>query len=174
MRLFALIALSVALFLAAAKTHGRQMRLERELAGYFHVTFGARNAPWVEAHWRRDRFRFWPLAAALAALAALATLAWGFTAPAAGSRTATLVLAALLWAPAVSFATSAALSAARLARALGDPGNDGGGAWDPDARARWAHAAWAGSALWAVLTLALALAAVLLAFSGGRATAAGA
>ena len=32
---------SVAAFLAAAKSHGRQVRLERELAGYWEVRFGA-------------------------------------------------------------------------------------------------------------------------------------
>ncbi len=32
---------SVAAFLAAAKSHGRQVKLERELAGYWEVRFGA-------------------------------------------------------------------------------------------------------------------------------------
>lgn len=54
-----LVALSIAAFLAAAKAHGRQLRLERELAGYWQVTFGASNPPFVEALWRRERFLFW-------------------------------------------------------------------------------------------------------------------
>ncbi|NUO51106.1 MAG: hypothetical protein HOV80_19795 [Polyangiaceae bacterium] len=61
-----ILALSVASFLAAAKAHGRQLRLERELAGHLHVTFGAPNAPFVEALWRRERLVFWSLAATLA------------------------------------------------------------------------------------------------------------
>ena len=58
-------------FLAAAKAHGRQLRLERELAGYLHVTFGGKNPAWVEALWRRERLYFFSLAA-LFLLAAIA------------------------------------------------------------------------------------------------------
>ena len=53
-----LVALSLASFLAAAKTHGRQLRLERELAGYLHVTFGGKNPAWVEGLWQRERMYF--------------------------------------------------------------------------------------------------------------------
>jgi len=59
------LALGLATFLAAAKTHGRQLRLERELAGYWSVTFGGQNPPFVETLWRRERPIFWGLAAFL-------------------------------------------------------------------------------------------------------------
>ncbi|MFL5352955.1 hypothetical protein [Archangium sp.] len=57
------LVLSVVTFLAAAKAHGRQVRLERERAGYFQVVFGGQNPAFVEALWRRDRLRFWTVAA---------------------------------------------------------------------------------------------------------------
>jgi hypothetical protein len=44
----------------AAKAHGRQIRLERELAGYEDVDFRGENAPFVEALWTRDRRILWP------------------------------------------------------------------------------------------------------------------
>jgi hypothetical protein len=59
-------ALGVATFLAAAKTHGRQVRLERELAGYWHVTFGAQNPPFVETLWRRERLLYWAIVVVVA------------------------------------------------------------------------------------------------------------
>lgn len=49
----------VLLILAAAKAHGRQVRIERERAGVTAVDFRADNGPVVEAIWRRDRIRFW-------------------------------------------------------------------------------------------------------------------
>jgi hypothetical protein len=61
------LALAPGAFLVAAKAHGRQLRLERELAGYAEVSFRARNPPWVEALWRRERRRFWAVGAILAA-----------------------------------------------------------------------------------------------------------
>jgi len=59
----------VATFLVAAKLHGRQIRLERELAGYWKVTFGGQNPAFVDALWRRERWLFWGLAAAFGLLA---------------------------------------------------------------------------------------------------------
>jgi hypothetical protein len=58
------------LFLAAAKAHGQQLRLEREKAGVLRVSFGrgSQNDPFVVTLWRRERFLFWP-AAALTAIA---------------------------------------------------------------------------------------------------------
>jgi len=61
-----ILGLGAATFLVAAKTHGRQIRLERELAGYWHATFGAANPAFVEALWRRERFMYWSVAAVLA------------------------------------------------------------------------------------------------------------
>lgn len=63
------LAVAIVLFvLAAAKAHGRQVRLLRERAGIFAVDFRADNGPVVEGIWRRDRIRFWVGAASLAAL----------------------------------------------------------------------------------------------------------
>jgi hypothetical protein len=58
-------ALSVAAWiLLAAKAHGRQVRLEREQQGVFHVEFGGSNPAAVEAIWAADRRRFWASMAA--------------------------------------------------------------------------------------------------------------
>src|SRR5438045_8903489 len=65
------LGLGVATFLVAAKAHGRQLRIERELAGYWEVSFRARNPAFVEALWRRERIVYWSLAA-VAAIASIA------------------------------------------------------------------------------------------------------
>src|SRR5438034_2845345 len=88
---------SFAAFLAAAKSHGRQLRLERELAGYWEVRFGGTNPPFVAALWRRDRVRFWAITLPLG----LAWLACRLAQP--GSRWWELWLPAVLWAPSVAF-----------------------------------------------------------------------
>ena len=67
-RTLVLLATSVVTFLLAAKAHGRQLRLERELEGYHRVVFGGTNPPFVEALWRVDRVRYWSTAAAVAVL----------------------------------------------------------------------------------------------------------
>jgi hypothetical protein len=64
------IAGSIATYLLAAKAHGHQIRLERELAGYFEVVFGGNNPPFVEALWARERVIYWSITASLAVLAA--------------------------------------------------------------------------------------------------------
>ncbi|MEA3137269.1 MAG: hypothetical protein QOJ26_1911 [Thermoplasmata archaeon] len=69
-----IVVATVALVLAAAKAHGRQIRLEREQQGYFRVDFRSQNPAAVEAIWRTDRRVFWPAFAALA-LAALVLVA---------------------------------------------------------------------------------------------------
>jgi len=88
--------LGVPALLAAAKAHGRQVRLEREAAGYHEVRFGGENPPFVEALWRRDRVRFWGFvpvaAAALGGGAWLLTRSWALA-----------LVAALLWAPVLGF-----------------------------------------------------------------------
>lgn len=87
--------LGVGALLVAAKAHGRQVRLEREAAGYREVVFGGENPAFVEALWRRDRRRFWgTLPFAALALGALAWSARGWP---------LALVAALLWAPIVSF-----------------------------------------------------------------------
>jgi len=70
------------IFLVAAKLHGRQLRLEREQAGFREVTFGrgSQNPPFVVALWRRERFIFWPIAAVVAVgLRLFGGLAWPLT-----------------------------------------------------------------------------------------------
>jgi hypothetical protein len=73
------LGLSLVMFVAAAKTHGRQLRTERQLAGHASVTFGAANHPWVEALWRRDRWIFWSTAALFAVAAAIVSASVGFS-----------------------------------------------------------------------------------------------
>jgi hypothetical protein len=58
------------LFLAAAKAHGRQVRLLRERIGVWKVDFRENNGSAVEAIWRKDRWVFWS-ALGLAVLASL-------------------------------------------------------------------------------------------------------
>jgi hypothetical protein len=65
-RTLLILGASVVAFLLAAKAHGRQLRLERELAGYPHVVFGGTNPPFVEALWRADRVRYWSIAGGVA------------------------------------------------------------------------------------------------------------
>jgi hypothetical protein len=116
-----LLAGSVALFLAAAKAHGRELRLEREAAGVMHVVFGGQNPPVVEAIWSAERWRFWiatPLLAA--ALAALLV--------ARHAGTGRIAMAALTWAPAISFTALGVLSFVR-AGGLARGGAVGSAGW---------------------------------------------
>jgi hypothetical protein len=136
MRGAALLVASVCLFLTAAKAHGRELRLEREAAGVFHVVFGGENPPLVEALWRAERARFWIATPVVAVALAALLLTRGAGAP----RTA---LAALTWAPALSFTALGALSFVRA-----------GGLARGDA---------AGSAAWWSLVVALAATAAALA-----------
>jgi hypothetical protein len=64
----ALVGGSALLFLAAAKTHGRQIRLERQLAGYWDVSFGGAAPPAVEALWQRERMLLWSIGIGAAVL----------------------------------------------------------------------------------------------------------
>jgi hypothetical protein len=97
MRIALIIIVSIALFIGAAAWHGRQLRLERERAGYMHVTFGASDNPqFVEELWRAERVRFWGLTLVLA-VAAIAT------AFALKRHYPLFAIGALLWAPTISF-----------------------------------------------------------------------
>lgn len=62
---WAVLLLGVVTFVVAAKAHGRQLRLERELLGYWKVSFGGLNPPFIDALWRRERFAFWSLEGAV-------------------------------------------------------------------------------------------------------------
>jgi hypothetical protein len=116
--------LSLGFLLLAAKAHGRQVRLERELAGYWTVVFGGHNPEWVEALWRRDRRRFWALTIALGLVAVLMAAVTPFNAAPVprfggvdGRPVAFAVLATLLWAPALALAVNGVLSFRRWGRA---------------------------------------------------------
>jgi hypothetical protein len=56
------LTLNIVLLLAAAKAHGRQMRLERLALGHAIQGFQRGiNPPWVEARWAWERRWFWGL-----------------------------------------------------------------------------------------------------------------
>ncbi len=62
MKQLLLFILLILAFLTAAKSHGRQYRLERELAGHWKVSFTSENHPWVERFWFRQRVLYWSIA----------------------------------------------------------------------------------------------------------------
>ncbi len=152
--LFVLVASGVS-FVLAAKAHGRQIRLERELEGYHQVVFGGTNPPFVEALWRADRVRYWSIAAGLAvvllclfALAKARGWQWPFLGGGGGS-----VAWLVLWgAPVVAFVTCGLWSLGRFVRALPGKAQAVG--------AGWAQEALEGSTVWfaaAVLASVLVL-----------------
>lgn len=146
MRLTTVIVASVALFLVAAKSHGRQIRLEREIEGHHSVVFGATNHPWVDALWRRDRYRFWAMTPLFAVgLVGLLRLRGGSLAL---KGVAPQVVSATLWAPTLAFLVLGALSASRLQTALSDPTKAGAGLFVGPARDAWARDAVSGSVMW--------------------------
>lgn len=106
---------SVVAYLLAAKVHGLQLRVERELAGHFHVVFGGTNPPFVDELWQRERVIYWGLAAALAS----AGVAYVFAArrfdwplPLDRSRIGVVLLAAV-WPMTAAFLLAGAVSALR-------------------------------------------------------------
>ena len=102
-----MIIASVVLFLIAAKVHGRELRREREAAGFHHVTFGdSNNPPEVEALWKSERPRFWGVTVGAIAVALAIGL---FVRP----PTWVLVSAVLAWSPTLSFFVCAVLSVFR-------------------------------------------------------------
>ena len=98
----ALVGLSaVAVVLASAKAHGRQVRLVRERAGILEITFGGDTPPFVEALWRKDRVRFWTAYPILAVVLGATVLVLACPCPTV--PWATLALAAGPWAFAGAF-----------------------------------------------------------------------
>lgn len=165
--------LSVGLLLAAAKSHGRQLRLERELEGYRDVSFGrdARNPSWVEALWRADRVRFWTLypLAATGGGGYLLAAAWlpgprpTFGGGGAFPAWPAAALAVLFWAPAFALAANGLLSLRRLLRALRARRFRSPAARDSlQLHGRWRRAARAGSLAWWATTGAVGLGVALL------------
>lgn len=147
MPLWAAVLSSVALLLVAAKAHGRQVRLEREQKGVFHVDFRRSNPAAVEAIWRRDRLTFWPALAAFA----LAGAAAAFALAGNPSEAAWPVTLALGWAFAGAFTAAGLASWVRLSLRKEGP-------------LPWRKRAQQGSVAW-WLGVAVAGAAVLLALS---------
>src|SRR5581483_8930941 len=117
---------------------GRRLRLERERAGFFTVSFGrgSQNPAWVEDLWRTDRVRYWTTAAMLAPVSAAAMwwLAPRLSWPDRWDHDLGLpAMAATLWTMTVSFSSGAFQSAARLRRArTAEPHAQRGGSlfWD--------------------------------------------
>lgn len=152
--LLASLALSLLLLLAAAKAHGRQVRLERELEGHHEVVFGGDNPPYVVALWRRDRIRVWG-AALLAALLLVALLVLGDAGRLPYPRVfaedptfgASLLLVPL-WSLTAGFVVSGAWSLHSLARRMEEKG----------AAPAWRAQARRGSLLWWGIVAALAAA----------------
>ena len=154
LRRWSLVGLALALYLVAAKTHGRQLRLERELAGYWTVSFGGRNPPFVEALWHRERLIFWSLAAVFLLL----TLVVRFAAPARVGRSVPGALLFHLVAPlTLAFVVSGLLSLYRFASSV-----QAGAASGPRPDDWLARAGWGSVAFWA-LTFVLGAAVVLVA-----------
>jgi hypothetical protein len=109
------IAGSVATYLLAAKAHGHQLRLERELAGHFEVVFGGNNPPFVEGLWARERVIYWSIAASLVLLAAAYSFAasrLGWPLPLARSWIGVALLV-VVWPMIGAFIASGIASAAR-------------------------------------------------------------
>jgi len=124
--LTSILGLSLALFFLAAKTHGRQIRLERELEGYPEVTFGGDNPPWVVALWRRDRIFYWSTFAVTAAILGaylVAAAATGLPLPSfcegpCQPPVTPLLVGILLWTPIVAFIAAGQSSLRRFRHAL--------------------------------------------------------
>jgi hypothetical protein len=93
-----LVLSGAALFLLAAKSHGRELRLEREAAGFSRIVFGAPDNPaFVEALWQRERMYFWTVSALLA----LGAVAMRFAMNEVPHRVTALAFVA--WVPAAAF-----------------------------------------------------------------------
>jgi hypothetical protein len=143
---------SIGAFLTAAKAHGRQIRLERELAGYSSVTFGAPNAPFVEALWRRDRIVYWSVAATVCVVAlayGLVGARKGWPQPMAGADRRSWLgfgMMVTLWPLIAAFLTAGTVSQIRFLSASH--------ASDVVAPALWGGAAWWGATL-SLLAVAL-------------------
>src|SRR5262245_278820 len=106
---------SIAAYLLAAKVHGHQLRIERELAGYMEVVFGGSNPPFVEALWSRERMIYWSITGSLVLLGAAYAFAAsraGWPMPLAGSRIGVALLVTL-WPMTIAFLVSGLLSASR-------------------------------------------------------------
>ena len=135
MRTTILLVLAVLSFLAAAKLHGRQLRLERVAQGHLSVRFDRPNAPWVEARWKEER-RHFALGILVVVALALAAAPIAFSLGG-GASLKQLALAAVLHGPTTVFLVLALLSL----------------------RHNWAAAAPLGAVAWLALSVSLGSAA---------------
>lgn len=147
---------SLGLFLASAKAHGRQLRLEREKAGYFQVVFGGKNPAFVEGLWKQERLLFWSLTGAVCAFAlayAVAARRFGWNVPFCSPGSAPppwwlLPLWGFIWPLCLAFILTGALSVWRLRMALVS---------GPPADSAWLASARRGSLGWWSLVTVLVL-----------------
>ena len=147
--------LTIVTFLIAAKSHGRQLRLERELAGYHHVTFGGTNPPFVETLWQKDRVEYWrTFAAILILFAAYAVAAMWFNLPLpfgnndAAERAGGLLVLGFLWTFILTFTIVGMMSLMRLRQAMSQ---------STMADSAWETQAIVGSAMWWSAVIALSV-----------------
>lgn len=152
------LVLSVITFLIAAKSHGRQLRLERELAGYYHVTFGGTNPPFVEELWHKERVEYWSTFAALVTLVLVFVMAarrWNLLLPFSPEDLQdgvwTFFLVSLLWTFVLTFTFVGMISLIRLIHAF----NQSEGALGP--AIIWMQQVLWGSAGWWSAVLALSV-----------------
>jgi hypothetical protein len=93
-----LVLSSAVLFLLAAKAHGRELRLERQAAGFPHISFGSPDMPaFVQQMWQRERVAFWTVTVLLAIVVGAKLLA-------SDAARGVSALVVLTWVPAASFA----------------------------------------------------------------------
>lgn len=144
---------SLLLFLASAKAHGRQLRLEREKAGYMQVTFGGKNPAFVEGLWRQERKLFWSLTGAAVAFAmayAVAVRRFGWHVlmeDSAGIAPWWLIpLGIAVWPMTLGFTLTGLISITRLWASLSSGARPAAG---------WVAAAWRGTAGWWSVVAAL-------------------
>jgi hypothetical protein len=145
---------SIALLILAAKSHGRQLRLERELEGHTQVSFVAPNHPWVEALWTKDRERFtraYPTLILLFAAYAFAAYRMAMPLPFPGgapaARAWSLLVLGLPWGVILALTGLGMLSLKRFTTAIAQA------SVPPSSTA---GALWASASFW-VLTLAVAI-----------------
>lgn len=155
-RTLVFLAVSGVTFLLAAKAHGRQLRLERELEGYRRVVFGGANPPFVETLWRLDRVRYWSIVMGLAlAVLGLFALAraqgWGW--PFLGGGVGSVAWLVMWGAPVAAFLMCGVWSLTRFLHAISEK-------LDGRVDTEWLSESLHGSAWWftaAVLATALVL-----------------
>jgi hypothetical protein len=160
------VALTAGVMILFAKAHGRQVRLQRELRGYASVDFTSdANPAWVEELWKRDRQRFWPVLAFVAALGLAGalllfpgSLPLPFETDAQGPRAPWWdALVVLGWALIAAFATAGIAGWAEFTRDAQGVEAKQSKEWITDARrgsVAWWGLAFAAAAAWWLVALA--------------------